>query len=223
MTSTLLYLSFLSVIITSLSSPNYNNNIRSTKTIIEQTKLNHSEPTLNYEVFASDTRLSVFDRRKIIKEFHANFPFLDETQEIEDSTINFIRFPEGNYTGQIKEVKFKKDDNRKYEEINTAPRTEMKQMLLENDKLGAFLREGWGKMSWANGTLYGDEGKGQFVYAQGDEYIGQWFDDTQNGKNCNYTTCFISFYFLNYLLLNIFSNRFGKSAQQDRCICWRMG
>ena len=40
-------------------------------------------------------------------------------------------------------------------------------------------RHGWGKMSWANGTLYGSDS--QFIYGEGDRYIGHWSNDKQDG------------------------------------------
>ena len=41
------------------------------------------------------------------------------------------------------------------------------------------LRHGWGEMEWENGTIYGS--KGQFYYSQGDKYLGEWRQGTQEG------------------------------------------
>ena len=43
-----------------------------------------------------------------------------------------------------------------------------------------FLRNGWGEMRWANGTLYGPNNI--FIYSQGDRYFGQWRQNKQEGN-----------------------------------------
>ena len=48
------------------------------------------------------------------------------------------------------------------------------------------LRDGWGEMVWANGTLYGPSNI--FYYSSGDKYLGQWKDDVQEGIILNYNT-----------------------------------
>ncbi len=40
-------------------------------------------------------------------------------------------------------------------------------------------RHGWGEILWRNGTLYGPDNI--FVYFDGDRYVGQWKNHTQNG------------------------------------------
>ncbi len=40
-------------------------------------------------------------------------------------------------------------------------------------------REGWGEMSFNNGTLYGPGNI--FYYSQGDKYFGQWLKNKQDG------------------------------------------
>ena len=46
-----------------------------------------------------------------------------------------------------------------------------------------FIRHGWGKMSWKNGTLYGNDL--QFIFSDQDEYIGQWLNNIQHGDYVN--------------------------------------
>ena len=42
------------------------------------------------------------------------------------------------------------------------------------------LRDGWGEILWANGTLYGPGNI--FYYSIGDKYFGQWKNDSQEGE-----------------------------------------
>ena len=117
---------------------------------------------------------------KIIEEFHYNFPFLESDILLSNSSIKFISTMNGNYTGQVKLGGLKRksrthsivDDkfSHHFGEINDIKTSDEMQ----------FVRHGWGKMSWKNGTLYGNNL--QFIYSDKDEYIGQWSDDSQNGK-----------------------------------------
>ena len=43
------------------------------------------------------------------------------------------------------------------------------------------LKEGWGEILWANGTLYGPDNI--FYYSAGDKYFGQWRRDLQEGTS----------------------------------------
>ena len=47
-------------------------------------------------------------------------------------------------------------------------------------KSGYLIKQGWGEMRWANGTLYGPNDV--FYYSNGDRYYGQWNMDLQEGN-----------------------------------------
>ena len=127
-------------------------------------------------------------QQQIIDEFYLNFPFLSKNDNMLNSTIQFSILPQGNYSGQIKTMP---PIARRSDDINPSVTHDGKHKgnMLENGKLktvsGNFVRHGWGKMTWKGGTLYGDEiyGRGPFIYGEGDEYVGHWREDKQNGKH----------------------------------------
>ena len=119
------------------------------------------------------------NRSIIIDEFYSNFPFLETDKQLLNSSINFIHSDYGNYSGEVKtkilenaQSSGQKRDNQSYKYF----------LNFENDTSLSdvqFIRHGWGKMSWKNGTLYGSDL--QFIYSDQDEYIGQWLNNIQHG------------------------------------------
>ena len=120
------------------------------------------------------------NRSIIIDEFYSNFPFLETDKQLLNSSINFIHSDYGNYSGEVKtkilenaQSSGKGRDNQSYKYfLNFENNTSLNDVQ--------FIRHGWGKMSWKNGTLYG--ANLQFVYSDHDEYIGQWLDNIQHGN-----------------------------------------
>ena len=124
-----------------------------------------------------------WNQNKIIEEFHTNFPFLDLDKQLQNSSIKFITSVQGNYSGEVKAGVLRYEDP-----LNKTDGTSSYDYLgnfttLHDSSSTQIMRHGWGKMTWKNGTLYGSEL--QFVYSDQDEYIGQWFNNSQNGKNRN--------------------------------------
>ena len=124
-----------------------------------------------------------WNQKKIIEEFHTNFPFLDLDKQLQNSSIKFISSVQGNYSGEVKadvlryeDPPNKTDGNSSYDYLGNFT-------ILDDSHSKQIMRHGWGKMTWKNGTLYGSEL--QFVYSDQDEYIGQWINNNQYGKYRN--------------------------------------
>ena len=118
----------------------------------------------------------------VLKEFTINFPFLRGNLGTLNKTLRSIDLPEGIYVGQLKpflqgSVSGGKIENQSGFDQNNENKIVEKVVKLANKPV----RHGWGKMSWENGTLYGRDL--QFIYLEGDEYLGHWSNDLQNG-NC---------------------------------------
>lgn len=118
----------------------------------------------------------------VLNEFTINFPFLESNLGTLSKTLRSINLLEGMYVGQLKpflqgNVAGGKIENQLSFNQNNENTMVEKVIKLENKPV----RHGWGKMSWQNGTLYGRDL--QFVYLEGDEYLGHWSNDLQNG-NC---------------------------------------
>ena len=129
----------------------------------------------------------------VLNEFTINFPFLESSLGTLNETLRSIDLPEGMYVGQLKpflqgSVAGGKTENQFSFDQNDE-NTVVENVAKLDDKP---VRHGWGKMSWQNGTLYGRDL--QFIYLEGDEYLGHWSNDLQNG-NC-VTSISIVFMFL---------------------------
>ena len=132
---------------------------------------------------AFDLQSSNISQSNVVKQFLLALPFLSNDLENLTDTVNFIKFAQGNYTGQIKNIDTKQI---KWHSDGVEKKIDLREVKYNNEtndteKIRAhILRHGWGKMCWNNGTLYGINL--QFIYSEGDEYIGEWVDDTQNGN-----------------------------------------
>ena len=118
----------------------------------------------------------------VLNKFTTNFPFLESSLWTLNKTLRLIDLPEGMYVGQLKpflqgSVARSKIEKQLSFDQNNENRTFGNVAKLANKPV----RHGWGKMSWQNGTLYGRDL--QFIYLEGDEYLGHWSNDLQSG-NC---------------------------------------
>ena len=130
----------------------------------------------------------------VLNEFTINFPFLESSLWTLNKTLRSIDLPEGIYVGQLKpflqgSVVVGKIENQLSFDQND------ENTVVENvAKLATKpVRHGWGKMSWQNGTLYGRDL--QFIYLEGDEYLGHWSNDLQSG-NCGTSISIVFTFFL---------------------------
>ena len=125
----------------------------------------------------SEVQIVESNQSLIVTEFKTNFPFLIDDSDNLTATIKFVTFLEGNYTGEIKKSITDKLHLSK-NETNGTQMNRGNEPVLESSSMHP-IRHGWGKMSWANGTLYGSNW--QFIYGEGDNYIGQWYNNEQYG------------------------------------------
>ena len=129
----------------------------------------------------------------VLNEFTVNLPFLEGSLGTLKKTLRAIDFPEGIYVGQLKpflqgSVVVGKIENQLSFDQNDENTVVENVAKLANKPL----RHGWGKMSWQNGTLYGRDL--QFIYLEGDEYLGHWSNDLQNGNCRNPISIVFTFY-----------------------------
>ena len=136
----------------------------------------------------------------VLNEFTINFPFLERDLGTLNKTLRSIDLIEGIYVGQLKpflqgSVSGGKIENQLGFDQNNENTIVEKVVKLANKPI----RHGWGKMSWENGTLYGRDL--QFIYLEGDEYLGHWSNDLQSG-NCETSVSIVLILFILLLILS---------------------
>ena len=134
----------------------------------------------------------------VLNKFTTNFPFLESSLGTLNKTLRLIDLPEGMYVGQLKpflqgSVARSKIEKQLSFDQNNENRTFGNVAKLANKPV----RHGWGKMSWQNGTLYGRDL--QFIYLEGDEYLGHWSNDLQSG-NCETSVSIVLILFILLLM-----------------------
>ena len=137
----------------------------------------------------------------VLNEFTINFPFLESDLGTLNKTLRSIDLIEGIYVGQLKlflrgSVSGGKIENQLGFDQNNENTIVEKIVKLANKPV----RHGWGKMSWENGTLYGRDL--QFIYLEGDEYLGHWSNDLQSG-NCETSVSIVLILFILLILSDL--------------------
>ena len=150
----------------------------------------------NQNLFLNNNRCHLRDDIEcVLTEFTINFPFLERSLGTLNETLRSIDLPEGMYVGQLKPFLQGSVGGGKIENQLSFDQNDENTVVENVAKLANKpVRHGWGKMSWQNGTLYGRDL--QFIYLEGDEYLGHWSNDLQNGNCGNSISIVFSFFTL---------------------------
>ena len=137
----------------------------------------------------------------VLNEFIISFPFLESNMRTLNKTLRSLNLPEGVYVGQLKPFLQGSVDDDKTDNLLSFDQNDDNTVVENGAKLANKpVRHGWGKMSWQNGTLYGTDL--QFIYLEGDEYLGHWSNDLQNG-NCGNSISIVFTFLFSELILQI--------------------